>query len=314
MSAQHKIVTVFGGTGFLGRHIVYALARTGAQIRVATRMPRRAYFLRPAGDVGQIVPVACNVHDGASVAAALRGATHAVNLVGALYEYGKHGTFEKLHHLAPKRMAEQAREAGLENFVHVSALGAAPQSASAYSRTKALGETAVTQTFTRSVILRPSLVFGPEDDFFNRFAKMARLSPFLPVVGGGETKFQPVYVSDIARAVKTIITAPWPQKYAGQTYELGGPEILSFRDCLNRLLAVTGQEARVLSLPAPLAHIVALFGSVLPKPPLTRDQIKSLQADNVLSGHYPVLQDLGITPTALAAILPSYLNQYKKTA
>lgn len=314
MSAQRKIITVFGGTGFLGRHIIYALARTGAQIRVATRVPQRAYFLRPAGDVGQIVPFVCNVHDGASVANALRGATHAVNLVGALYEQGKNSTFEKLHHLAPKRMAEQAGEANLESFVHISALGASTQSASAYSRTKALGENAVTQTFARSVVLRPSVVFGPEDDFFNRFAEMARFSPFLPVVGSGETKFQPVYVGDIAKAVKTIITAPYPQKYAGQTYELGGPETLSFRDCLNRLLAVTGQEARVLSLPVPLAQAVAFFGSVLPKPPLTRDQIKNLQTDNVLSGHYPVLQDLGITPTALAAILPSYLNQYKKTA
>jgi len=314
MSAAQKIVTVFGGTGFLGRHIIYALARTGARIRVATRMPARAYFLRPAGDVGQIVPVACNVHDGASVARALRGATHAVNLVGALYERGKDGSFEKLHHLAPKRMAEQAGEAGLECFVHVSALGVSTQSPAAYSRTKALGENAVTQTFDRSVVLRPGLVFGPEDDFFNRFAKMARRSPFLPVVGGGETKFQPVYVGDVAQAVRNILTAPWPQKHAGQTYELGGPEVLRFRDCLQRLLDITGQEARILSLPVPLAQLVALFGSVLPKPPLTRDQIKNLQSDNILSGHYPVLQDLGITPTALGAVLPSYLKQYKKTA
>jgi NADH dehydrogenase len=313
MSAQRKIITVFGGTGFLGRHIIYALARTGAQIRVATRLPQSAYFLRPSGDVGQIVPYNCNVHDGAAVANALRGATHAVNLIGALYEQGKNGTFDKLHHLVPKRIAEQAGEASLESFVHISALGASTQSASTYSRTKALGENAVTQTFARSVVLRPSVVFGPEDDFFNRFAAMARFSPFLPVVGSGETKFQPVYVGDIAKAVKTIITAAYPQKHAGLTYELGGPETLSFRDCLHRMLAVTGQDARVLSLPVPLAQLVAIFGSVLPKPPLTRDQIKNLQTDNVLSGHYPVLEDLGITPTALGAILPSYLNQYKKT-
>lgn len=314
MSAQRKIITVFGGTGFLGRHIIYALARTGAQIRVATRAPQRAYFLRPSGDVGQIVPFACNVHDGASVANALRGATHAVNLIGTLVEHGKNGTFDKLHHLVPKRIAEQAGEANLDGFVHVSSLGASTQSASAYSRTKALGENAVTQTFARSTVLRPSVVFGPEDDFFNRFAEMARLSPFLPVVGGGETKFQPVYVGDIAKAVHTIITAPCPQKHAGQTYELGGPETLSFRECLQRMLSVTHQDAKVLSLPVPIANLVALFGSVLPKPPLTRDQIKNLQSDNVLSGHYPVLQDLGITPTALGAILPSYLNQYKKIA
>jgi len=314
MSAQRKVITVFGGTGFLGRHIIYALARTGAQIRVATRAPQRAYFLRPAGDVGQIVPYACNVHDGASVANALRGATHAVNLVGTLCEQGKNGTFDNLHHLAPKRMAEQAGEASLESFVHVSALGASVQGKSAYSRSKALGENAVTRTFARSVVLRPSVVFGPEDDFFNRFAEMARLSPFLPVVGNGETKFQPVYVGDIAKAVHAVITAPYPQKHAGQTYELGGPETLSFRDCLQRLLAVTGQKAHILSLPMPLAQLVAVFGSVLPKPPLTRDQIKNLQTDNVLSEHYPVLEDLGITPTALGAILPSYLNQYKKIA
>ena len=314
MSAQRKIITVFGGTGFLGRHIIHALARTGAQIRVATRVPQRAYFLRPSGEVGQIVPFACHVHDGASVANALRGATHAVNLIGTLFEHGKNGTFDKLHHLVPKRIAEQAGEANLEGFVHISALGASTQSASTYSRTKALGENAAMQTFDRSTVLRPSVVFGPEDDFFNRFAEMARLSPFLPVVGGGATTFQPVYVGDIAKAVHTIITAPCPQKHAGQTYELGGPETLSFRACLERMLTVTHQDAKVLSLPVPLAKLLAVFGSILPKPPLTLDQIKSLQSDNVLSGHYPVLQDLGITPTALGAILPSYLNQYKKIA
>lgn len=314
MTQQQKIITVFGGTGFIGRHIVYALARTGAQIRVATRVPQRAYFLRPAGDVGQVVPVACNIHDGASVAQALRGATHAVNLVGALVEKGKNGGFEKLHHHAPKRIAEQAAEANLESFIHISALGASTQSASKYSRTKALGENAVMQAFALSIVLRPSVVFGPEDDFFNRFAAMARISPFLPVVGAGATKFQPVYVGDIARAVKNIIANPCPQKFAGHTYELGGPETLTFRQCLERLQSITGQNATIMPLPVPVAKLAALLSSPLPEPALTLDQIKNLQTDNILSGHYPTLEDLGITPTALNAILPSYLIQYKKIA
>ena len=314
MAAQQKIITVFGGTGFIGRHIVYALARTGAQIRVATRRPQSAYFLRPAGDVGQVVPIFCNIHDGASVARALRGATHAVNLIGALFEKGKNGSFEKLHHHAPKRMAEQAAEAGLESFIHISALGSSTQSASKYSRTKALGENAVMQAFPRSVVLRPSVVFGPEDDFFNRFASMARISPFLPVVGEGTTKIQPVYVGDIARAVKNIITSPCPQQFAGHTYELGGPETLTFRQCLERMQSITGQDAKIIALPVSVAKLVAVLSSPLPQPALTLDQIKNLQTDNILSGHYPVLEDLGITPTALNAILPSYLIQYKKIA
>jgi len=313
MAPQRNIITLFGGTGFLGRHIVQALARTGAQIRIATRSPASAYFLKPCGDVGQITPVSCNVHDDASVARALSGSTHVINLVGILFERGRKSTFDKLHHLAAQRIARACAEAGVRQLIHISAIGASAQAASNYARSKGDGESAVRRAFPAAIILRPSLVFGPEDDFFNRFARMARLSPALPLVMGGKTRFQPVYVGDIAQAVLRLVTCAEIEKYAGKTFELCGPQVMTFRALLETMLTVTGRERCFIPLPAPLAKTIGFFGGLCPTPPLTVDQVRSLSEDNVASGLHPNLSDLGVTPTAMGGILPLYLDQYRKT-
>lgn len=312
MTQKQKIITVFGGTGFLGRHAIYALAKTGAQIRVASRVKQRAYFLRPAGDVGQIVPIRCDVHDTASVAAALQGATHAINLIGTLFEKDKKNRFDALHRDVPRCIAEQAQEAGLQMLMHVSALGAAPDSPSHYGRSKAAGEDAALKACANTVILRPSILFGPDDDFFNRFARMARLSPCLPLISGGTTKFQPVYVGDVAKAIRNVIACPYPGKYQGHTYELGGPEVFTFKQLLEMMQKFTGQDRALVSLPAPIAKTIGVLSAFLPRPVITVDQVNSLKKDSIESGHYPDLQALGVAPTALAAILPGYLGQYKK--
>lgn len=316
MAPKRSIITIFGGTGFLGRHIVQALAQQdpAAQIRIATRSPARAALLKPCGGVGQIVPISCDVHDSQSVARAIAGSTHVVNLIGILFERGRKNTFDALHHLAAQRIAHAAAEAGVEKLVHISAIGASARAASHYAQSKAAGEEAVRRAFPDAVILRPSLVFGPEDDFFNRFARMARLSPFLPLVMGGRTKFQPVYVGDIARAVCTVTARDAGRKYAGQTYELGGPQAFSFRELLEMMLAATNRRRLFVPLPGFAAKAVGFFSAVCPRPPLTVDQVRSLAEDNVVSGQHPTFADLGISPAALGGILPTYLNQYRKSS
>jgi len=314
MTRPQKTITIFGGTGFLGRHIVTALAKTGARIRVATRNPARAYFLKPAGDPGQITAVRCDVHDTVSVASALKGATDAVNLIGILFEKGTRQKFDALHRDVPHRIAQQSAEQGLSMLVHISALGAAPTAASRYAQTKAAGEDGLIRAMPRSVILRPSVVFGPEDDFFNRFATMARMAPVLPLVMGGTTKFQPVYVGDIAQAVKNLMSCTDSRKYLGHTYEIGGPAVYTFRELLEMMMQVTGKTRGFVSLPAPAAKIIGALSSCLPRPALTVDQVRSLTQDNVLSGNYPGLAELGVTPTPLQAILPTYLAQYRQNS
>ncbi|HYE00224.1 MAG TPA: complex I NDUFA9 subunit family protein, partial [Alphaproteobacteria bacterium] len=273
-------VTVFGGTGFLGRYIIRRLARTGARIRVATRNPGQANFLRPNGNVGQIVPLPCAVRSDESVAAVIRGADTVVNLVGILSESGR-STFEAMHHELPARIARIAAASGVERMVHVSAIGADAQSPSAYAKSKAAGEQAVQAAFPAATILRPSVVFGPEDDFFNRFAKMARISPFLPLIGGGHTRFQPVYVGDVATAVgEALIQA----SAAGHLYELGGPKIYSFAELMQLVLAQMGRKRPLVDMPWGLARALASVLEKLPGQALTRDQLLLLQSDNVVSG------------------------------
>lgn len=312
---RRRIITIFGGTGFLGRHIVQALAQNDAtaQIRIATRSPARASLLKPCGGVGQVVPVSCDVHDSQSVARAVAGSTHVINLIGILYERGGKNNFDALHHLAAQRIARAAADAGVRQFLHVSAIGASPRAASRYAQSKAAGEDAVHRAFPSAIILRPSLVFGPEDDFFNRFARMARISPALPLVMGGRTKFQPVYVGDIARAIRTLAASDAPEKYAGKTYELGGPQVYSFRELLDITLAATNRHRIFMPLPAPLAMAVGFAAAICPRPPLTVDQVRSLKEDNVASGQHPGFADLGLEPTALGGILPLYLDKYRKT-
>lgn len=301
------IVTVFGGSGFVGRYVVQRLASDGWTIRVAVRHPARASFLKPLGDIGQITPLCVPLQDAGAVAAAVSGADAVVNLVGVLFEGGRQ-RFQAVHAEGAGTVASAAAAAGVESLVHVSALGAAADSAAAYARSKAAGEAAVREAFPEAVILRPSVVFGPEDDFFNRFAEMARFSPALPLVGGGGTRFQPVYVGDVARAVVRALTDPG---CSGKVYELGGPRVYTFKEILELLLETIGRKRLLVSLPFGLARLQATFLELLPQPPLTRDQVALLRSDNVVSPGALGLGDLGIEPTAPEAVIPTYLDRYR---
>jgi uncharacterized protein YbjT (DUF2867 family) len=312
------LVTVFGGTGFVGRQVVRALAKQGLRVRVAARNVGRGYRLRMLGDVGQIEVVQANVRMPASVERALAGAETCVNLVGVLYESGRQG-FQSLHAMGSRNIAEAARARGVSRLVQVSALGADPDSASKYARTKAEGEANARAVYPDAVIIRPSLIFGNEDNFLNQFALMASLSPALPLVGGGETKFQPVWVGDVAAAIARAATAP---EAAGKTYELGGPTVYSFRELMEFVLRETGRNRFLLPIPFPLAKLIGVEGDIqaslrgmvglVPPPLLTTDQVELLRADNVPAAGAPGLADLGIMPSAMEAIAPTYLYRYRK--
>jgi NADH dehydrogenase len=303
---RDEIVTVFGGAGFIGRHLVRRLAARGAAVRVATRSPNTAGHLLPMGEVGQIV-LARFAEDEATLSSLVEGASAVVNLVGILFER-RAGEFERVHGALPGRIGAAAREAGVGRLVHVSAIGADPASPSLYARSKARGEEAVRSAFPGAVVLRPSIVFGPEDSFFNRFAAMARISPVLPLVGGGGTRFQPVYVGDVAEAILAGLDRP---ETAGRTFELGGPKIYTFKELLEYVLRVTGRRRLLVPIPFALARLQARFLELLPDPPLTRDQVALLERDNVASPGAPGLAELGITPTPLEVVVPSYLAPYR---
>lgn len=301
------LVTVFGGSGFIGRYVVQHLARAGWQVRVAVRRPNEALFLKTSGDVGQVTPVAANIRDDASVAAAVAGADAVVNLVGILYQSGKQ-SFDSVQDKGAARLAAAAKAAGATRFIQMSAIGADPASDALYARSKAAGEQAVKLAFPGATILRPSIVFGAEDDFFNRFARMAMMSPALPLIGGGHTKFQPVFVGDVAAAVEAALSDTDTQ---GRTYELAGPRVYTFRALMELLLKEIGRCRLLLPLPFALASLKAAFLQLLPIPPLTMDQVRLLKRDNVATANAPGLRDLGITPTTLESVLPSYLDQYR---
>ena len=308
------LVTIFGGSGFVGRHTVRALARDGWRIRSATRRPDLAGYLQPMGAVGQIHAVQANLRYPFSVAEAVKGADIVINAVGVLASTGKQ-TFDSIHDEGARVAAKAAKAAGARQFIHVSAIGADAQSNSKYARSKAEGERAVIEEFPGAVILRPSIVFGPEDEFFNRFAAMAQMSPFLPLIGGGQTKFQPVYVGDVAAAVKAVVDG---KAKAGATYELGGPEILTFRELLDRTLLYASRNRFYLPLPFWAAKLQAIATSPLPNAlrPVTLDQIRLLQRDNVVSKNAiddgRTLAGLGIAePSSIAAIVPGYLERFK---
>ena len=301
------IVTVFGGSGFLGRYVVQHLARDGWTIRVAVRHPGRAAFLKPLGDIGQIVPLCVAVQDRDAVAAALSGADAAVNLTGILFEGGKQ-RFQGVHAEGAGNIARAAAAAGVKSLVHISAIGAGAEAPAAYARSKGEGEAAVRAAFPAATILRPSVVFGPEDDFFNRFAEMARFSPALPLIGGGATRFQPVYVGDVARAVVKALNEP---ACRGKVYELGGPKTYSFKELLQLLLKTIGRRRALVNLPFALARLQATVLELLPTPPLTRDQITLLGRDNVVPPGALTLADLGIEATAVEAVIPGYLDKYR---
>ena len=305
------LVTIFGGSGFVGAQVVRALAKRGLRLRVAVRNPGRGYRLRMLGDVGQIEVVQANIRNPASIARAMDGAQACVNLVGVLYEAGRQ-KFQAVHAMGARQVAQAAAAQGVQRLIHVSAIGADPQSGSKYARSKAMGESAVREVFPGAVILRPSIVFGQEDDFFNRFATMASLSPVLPLIGGGHGLFQPVFVGDVAAAVAGAVMDP---DTAGRTYELGGPGIYSFKALMQLMARETGRRPLLVPVPFPIASLIGLGGDMaawLIAPPLTSDQVALLRTDNVVSPGAAGLADLGVQPTALEAILPTYLYRYRK--
>jgi uncharacterized protein YbjT (DUF2867 family) len=303
------LVTVFGGSGFVGGQVVRALAKAGHRVRVAVRNPNLAYKMRMLGDVGQIEVVQANVRNAPSVARAVDGAEAVVNLVGILWESGRQ-KFQTLHVMGAKTIAEQAKAAGVKRLVQISAIGADVNSSSRYQRTKAEGEAAVRAAFPGAVVIRPSIVFGAEDKFFNKFGQMAALFPALPLIGGGETKFQPVYVGDVAAVVAKAVASPAAE---GLTYELGGPAVYSFKDLLEFILRETGRNRVLAPIPFFAAGLIGKVGDLSPiNPPLTSDQVESLKTDNVANNGLPGLAEAGVVPTAVEAIAPSYLYRYRK--
>ncbi|MFN3281336.1 MAG: complex I NDUFA9 subunit family protein [Tabrizicola sp.] len=308
-----KLVTIFGGSGFVGRYIARRMAKEGWRVRVAVRRPNEALFVKPYGVPGQVEPFACNIRDDASVRAMIRGADAVVNCVGILNSLGRN-TFDAVQAEGAGRVARISAEEGVAHLVHISAIGADAGTASDYARTKAEGEAAVLAAFPNAVILRPSIIFGTEDQFFNRFAGMARLGPILPVVGAA-TKFQPVYVDDVARAAVAGVLG----QAAPGIYELGGPEVETFRGLMQRMLKVIQRRRAVVGIPFIVARIMA-FGfdmvqaltlGLIENKVLTRDQVRNLARDNVVAPGAKGLADLGITPTAMEAVLPEYLWRYR---
>ncbi len=306
------LVTIFGGSGFIGRYLVKRVAAAGYRVRVAVRDPEAALFLKPMGAVGQVELVAANVRDDASVARAVRGADAVVYLVGILAERGKQ-TFSAVHADGPGRVARAAKAAGASRLVLVSALGADIAAKSCYARTKAAGEGLVRGAFPNATIVRPSVVFGDEDGFLNRFGAIAEISPVQFVFGGGEgPRFQPVYVGDVAEALFRILERP---ETAAQTFELGGPDVLSWRALVAMALRETGRRRAIVPLPWPLVSLMATVGSVLPMPrplKITRDQVRSLRRDSVIAGYQRTLRDLGIAPTPIATLAPAILSRYRR--
>ena len=305
------LVTIFGGSGFLGRHVVRALAKRHYRIRVAVRRPELAGHLQPLGSVGQIHAVQANVRYPQSIEAAARGAQVVVNLAAILHERGQQ-QFDLVHAAGAERVALAAAAFGAR-LVHVSAIGADENSTSHYARTKAQGEKSVFAAVPEANVFRPSILFGPEDDFFNRFAAMARMSPVLPLIGGGHTRFQPAFVGDVAEAIALAVDG---RARPGVTYELGGPEVKTFRQLMEYVLAVTGRKRALVPLPFAVARLQAMFLQFLPKPLLTSDQVELLKYDNVVSQDAVREQrsfaGLGITPTAIEAVVPNYLWRFRK--
>jgi uncharacterized protein YbjT (DUF2867 family) len=305
---RNRRTAVLGGSGFVGRYVVQRLAARGDLIPVGCRHAEEAKFLKPLGNVGQIAAMNIAIDDEQLLPAFLAGSDAVVNNVGILAESGRQ-TFERVHHLGPARLARLAREAGVERLVHLSAIGADARSPSAYARTKAAGEAAVRDAFPTATILRPSIVFGPEDQFFNRFAAIAMISPVLPLIGGGQTRFQPVYVGDVADAVLKCLEDP---ATGGRTYELGGPKVYTFRELIELLLREIRRKRVLVDLPFGVAAFQARLMSILPNPPLTLDQVELLKRDNVVSSGALTLATLGIEATAVEGILRTYLDRFRR--
>lgn len=327
------VVTVFGGSGFIGRHLIQRLVRQGAQVRVPTRDTEAANYLKPMGEIGQIAPVPVEFSDPASLARAVAGSDQVVNLIGILSKWGR-STFQSIHVEAAAAIAKAAKEAGAKQMVHVSALGASKESEAEYARSKAAGEEAVQENFPGAVVLRPSAIFGPNDHFFNMFASLARATPVMPVFGcplipkitlfgdsdlpfdldfygDGGTKLQPVYVGEVADAILGVLA---DDGSAGKTFELGGPKVYSFKAMMEMVLRESGRPRILVPYPFAMAKFAAWFLEFLPKPMLTRDQVTLLKTDNVVSGDLPGFDELGIKPATAESVLPRYLRRFRPTA
>ncbi len=306
MTQHYKQACIFGGSGFIGRQIVRLLAKDGYTIKVASRAPEGAFFLKTAGNVGQVVPFLCDYAKDEDLARAVEGCDLVINCIGILYER-RRGDFVRVHTELPRRLSKACRDGGVSKFIHLSALGC-DQAFSKYGKSKYAGEQAIFENFPAATMLRPSVVFGAEDNFFNMFARLSVIAPFLPLIGGGKTKFQPVYVGDVASAV---MSAAHSVHAGGKIYELGGPDIVTFKDIYQKLFAHTGRPRALLPLPWGLAKIQGHVMGALPSPLLTADQVESLKTDTVVTPQALGLKDLGISPTAMEIVLPTYLARYR---
>lgn len=307
MQKQQNIV-IFGGSGFVGRYVVQRLAKLGHSINVVSRSPEDNIAAKPAGPVGQISFTSGSITNEDDIKKTIKNTDIVINLVGILYSKRKQ-SFAAVHARGAEHVAMYAKEAGVKRFIQMSALGVDKKSVSYYARSKLAGEEAVLAAFKNATIIRPSVIFGEEDNFFNLFAAMSSISPFLPLIGGGKTKFQPVYVCDVADAIVSILESPDSK---GKIYELGGPEILTFKQVLQYILSVTCRKRLLLPIPFVFAKLQAFFLEFLPVPPLTRDQVNLLKTDNVVSKKALTLSDLNITPTPVDAVVPHYLSRFAK--
>jgi NADH dehydrogenase len=304
-----RVALVYGGSGFVGRHVVRRLAAKGMRVRVAVRDPVGAEFLRPMGDIGQVVPVYADVGNEASVRAVAQGADLVVNLTGILYQRGRQ-RFDAIHVAGAGAIARAAKDAGTHALVHLSALGANPYSKSAYACSKAKGEDAVLAAFPDATILRPSVIFGPEDSFFNRFASLSTFSPILPVFVNktGGPRFQPVYVGDVADVVLAALS---DRRYSGKTYSLGGPRVYTMEEIMRLVLTYSGRKRLLMRLPLSVAALKSVVLQLLPTPLLTPDQVRLMATDNVLPDGVPGFDAFGISPVAVEAILPTYFALFR---
>ena len=306
---SQKLITVFGGSGFIGRYLVRELTQRGHRVRIATRRPNEALHTKPLGDVGQVEPVQANIRNRPSIDRAVAGADVVINLCGILKEGGPQ-SFKAVQEEGAIAIAEAAANAGAKRLIHISAIGVTKNSESEYSRTKASAEAGVKAAFPDVTIMKPSIVFGPEDGFFNKFASLARITPVLPLFGGGLTRYQPVYVVDIARAIASAIET---KNSIGETYELGGPRSYTFEELMQIILQETERSAALLPLPLAIAKILGASLGWAPGAPITLDQARLLDKDNVVSEGAKGLDDLGVEATSLEVILPQYLWRFRRT-
>ena len=307
MQNNQKIIGIFGSGGFLGKHLMRQLTKSGYRIKVATRNPYLRGYLKPQGNPGQIELFKVNIFSPDNVKNFLKNCDLIINLVGILYETRKQ-KFYQIHSEFPYLLCNLCNELGIRNLVHISALGVKENNASLYMQSKLQGEKNIQDTFKPSVILRPSVVFGPEDKFFNTFASIAQFSPFLPLIGGGKTKFAPIYVGDVAKAIVKVLEL---NNSEPKIYELGGPENYSFKELMEILLTEIRKRRFFISIPFNIAKFQSYFLQIIPNPLLTPDQVEMLKYNNIISGDYPTLKDIGITGTAIQSILPKYIYRFR---